>query len=242
MENSMTVQEFAVTGARALGLTPEPAGLRWMYVLMVVPVLTDLVETGRLPVTPREWLTELVLGTLIALLVRKVRQEHMAVLALARSDALTGLSNRRSFAEAIEDECVRATRTRQPLSLVYIDLDNFKQINDGAGHDAGDRVLQQLGAAISHAIRMRIDGGFRIGGDEFAVLLPGTPAGQADGVVTRIRAHCAEADPLWVGGPLGISAGIVELAAGETADAFVHRADEAMYRHKQSRKAGGVRP
>ena len=104
-----------------------------MYLLVLVPVLTDLVETGRLPVSPREWITEVVVGLVITLLVRKVRKEHCLVLALSRSDALTGLWNRRAFEESVEDDCVRARRSGEPLSLVYVDLDNFKHVNDSDG-------------------------------------------------------------------------------------------------------------
>ena len=156
------------------------------------------------------------------------------MLELARLDVLTGLWNRRAFDEAIEDECARARRPRRPLSLVYIDLDNFKQVNDLGGHEAGDLVLQQFAAAIRHVVRARIDRAFRLGGDEFALLLPGGPATQAEAVMMRIRAHCARSDPLWAAGPLGISAGIVELEAREAASEFVRRADTAMYRNKPS--------
>jgi len=211
-----------------------------MYLLVGVPLLTDLVETGELPGSAREWITEVVAGVLIALLVRKIRQEHFAVIALSRTDALTGLWNRRAFEEAVRDDCVRARRAMQPLSLVYIDLDNFKHVNDRAGHDAGDLVLRQLADGIRHAVRARVDRGFRVGGDEFAVLLPGSSAAQAEAVVTRIGEHCARAAPAWVDGPLGISAGIVELEPDEVASEFVRRADRAMYRRKQAAASPGL--
>lgn len=233
----MTAPLSSVPKSGRPGLYAERAGLRWMYLLALIPVLTDLIETGRLPSAPREFVTEVVVGLVIALLVHKVRREHFAVLALARSDALTGLWNRGAFEETLEDDCVRARRANQPLSLVYIDLDNFKQVNDLAGHGAGDRVLQQLAAAIHHVVRARVDRGFRLGGDEFALLLPGSPAPQAEAVVARIAAHCALSDRVWVGGPLGISAGIAELEPGETSNALVRRADNAMYRKKQTHRA-----
>ena len=219
-----------------LGSRLEQAGLRWLYVLVGLPVLTDAVETGGLPASPREWVTQIVVGFVIAALVRQVRKEHLAVLQLARSDALTGLWNRRAFEDAIEDECARARRSRHPLSLIYLDLDHFKQINDRNGHEQGDRVLQQLAAAIAQSVRARVDRGFRIGGDEFAVVLPGSQLAQAETVVARIREHCARSNPIWIGGPLGISAGIVELDAQETVVAFVQRADAAMYREKSLRR------
>jgi diguanylate cyclase (GGDEF)-like protein len=212
-------------------------GLRWLYGLVALPVMTDMVETGALPGSPREWVTEVVAGLVIAALVRQVRREHSNVLALARTDGLTGLWNRRAFEEAMEEECARARRSHQPLSLIYIDIDNFKKVNDRDGHAQGDRALRQMAAAIGHALRARVDRGFRVGGDEFALLLTGSSAAQAEVVVTRIGEHCARSDPRWRGEPLGISAGIVELRPQEAASEFVHRADEAMYLKKRSSTA-----
>jgi len=212
-------------------------GLRWLYLLTAVPFVTDLIETGRWPSVPREWLTEVTAGLVIALLVRKVRKQHAAVLGLARSDALTGMWNRLAYEEAVADECARARRTLQPLSLVYLDLDNFKQINDRKGHAAGDRVLQQLSAAIRAVVRARIDRGFRIGGDEFALLLPGSDAEQAQVVLNRIREHCSRSDPVWRAGSLRISAGVAEYRSHESTVDFATRADAAMYRMKQTSSA-----
>ena len=210
------------------------AGHYSLYGLALVPFLTDWIETGSLPRSLREWTTEVVVGCLIALLARQLSKEHLAVGALARMDGLTGLWNRRAFNEVIEDECARCRRLRQPLSLIYIDLDGFKQINDGYGHDAGDLVLQHVASAIDQVIRARVDRGFRLGGDEFALLLPGSAARQAAQVVARIRARCVHADPVRVDGALGVSAGIVELHLDESADQFVQRADAAMYEQKHS--------
>lgn len=163
---------------RSIAAGAKAAGLRWMYLLVSLPLLTELVEAGQWPVWPRGWLTEIVAAGIIALLVRRVRVEHLSALAQARTDALTSLLNRRAFEQAVEDDCARARRSGQALSLVFIDLDSFKLINDRLGHDVGDRVLQQLATAIRASVRARVDRGFRLGGDEFAVLLPGSSAAQ----------------------------------------------------------------
>jgi diguanylate cyclase (GGDEF)-like protein len=233
--------------AEAVPLVHQPArrpaqrdaesGLRWLYVLVALPMLTTFIQTGSWSRAPREWFTEIVIGLVIAALVRQVRKEHAAVLALARRDPLTGLWNRRVFEEAIEDECVRARRSPRSLSLVYIDLDHFKQVNDRDGHAQGDRVLQQLAGAMDQVIRTRVDRSFRLGGDEFALLLPGTQVAQAAAVLARIRQHCAHSDPVWTAGLLAISAGIVELQARESPAAFLQRADTEMYRQKALRRA-----
>jgi len=211
--------------------------LLWMYLLVPLPLVTDLIETGRWPSAPREWLTEVVVGALIAALVQRVRREHVALLAMARTDPLTGLGNRRAFEEALDDECVRARRLGQPLSLVCLDLDHFKQVNDHAGHAAGDLVLRQLADAIRAAARARLDRGFRLGGDEFALLLPGGSAAQASAVLERIRIHCGQADAAWREGRLGVSAGVAEIAEQESPADFARRADRAMYADKLTRRA-----
>ncbi len=217
------------------GLHIKHAPLLWLYLLVAAPLLSCLAETGTLPATPQAWLADILLGAMIAVLVHKVRKEHFDVLSLTRADSLTGLWNRRAFDEAIQNEVVRARRACQPLSLVYMDLDNFKQINDRAGHEAGDLVLRQLAKAMAEVGRAQVDRAFRVGGDEFVLLLPGSNAGQAECVLGRVKEHCSRADPVWVSGPLAISAGIVELEGQENARDFVRRADETMYQVKRAR-------
>jgi len=214
-------------------------GQRWMYLLALLPLLTDILETGRWPVAPREWLTELLVGALIIALVRKLRHEHAALLTLAQTDALTGLGNRRSFNNALEGEFARIGRShgvKPRLSMTYMDIDNFKVVNDRLGHGAGDRVLQQLSDAIRQAVRANFDHGFRIGGDEFVLLLPGSSLEQAEAVVARIQDHCECVDALWRDGSLGLSSGIVELKDDELPEAFLQRSDQAMYLAKSKRR------
>ena len=208
----------------------------WLYALAFVPVVTDIVESGGVPDSPREWLTELVAGIVIAALVRRVLREHSTVLALAKTDGLTGLWNRRMFEDAIADECARARRAGQPLSLVYFDVDRLKQVNDRHGHQRGDQVLQAVATAVRQAARARVDRGFRLGGDEFALLLPGSTAAQAKAVVARVRALVSQLGAMDHDTEgFGLSAGIVELDAAEAVDHFVKRADAAMYQQKRAR-------
>jgi diguanylate cyclase (GGDEF)-like protein len=210
-----------------------------MYLLALLPLLTDILETGRWPVAPREWLTELLVGALIIALVRKIRQEHAALLTLAQTDALTGLGNRRAFNDALEGEFARMDRSHDALhrlSLAYMDIDHFKAVNDRLGHGAGDRVLQQLSDAIRQVARANFDHGFRIGGDEFVLLLPGSSLEQAEAVVARIQDHCESVDALWRDGSLGLSSGIVELKDDELPEAFLQRSDQAMYLAKSNRR------
>jgi diguanylate cyclase (GGDEF)-like protein len=220
----------------------RPGPLAWLYALVPIPLLTDRLENGALPTSPRGWITEIVGGIVIGGLVWKVRRDHHALEALARSDGLTGLLNRRAFESALETECARARRSNSPLSIVYLDIDHFKRVNDRAGHAAGDQVLRQLALAIGKTIRARVDGGFRLGGDEFALLLPASTKEAAEVVVERIRSFCTDRDPLWAVGALDFSAGIVEYDTNESAKVLLQRGDAAMYRQKRSHRKSEPAP
>jgi diguanylate cyclase (GGDEF)-like protein len=209
---------------------------RWMYLLAALPTISDFIETGALPSTIRSWVTEFAIGIVLAMLVHQVRKAYAELLRLAVTDPLTGLYNRRAFVDELEADCARSRRTHQPLSVVCIDLDFFKLVNDRAGHAEGDRVLKLVGAAIQETVRAKVDRGFRLGGDEFAILLPGSTTTAAEYVLDRIRKRCAESDPMWFNGTLNISAGFVEYSPQETVDAFVQRADAAMYSAKKLRR------
>ena len=122
----------------------------------------------------------------------------------SRIDALTGLANRRAFEERLPIELARFSRSGRPLSLVLLDLDGFKGVNDRLGHPAGDEALREV-ARILKASRVT-DDPFRIGGDEFALLMPGTSAEEAE-VAARRLAEAVRAAGLGEGG-IGVSFGI----------------------------------
>jgi diguanylate cyclase (GGDEF)-like protein len=120
-----------------------------------------------------------------ALLTRAVDQARREVETMAITDPLTGLYNRRHLSERIRDEFVRMRRHPRSLSLVLVDLDGFKQVNDRFGHEAGDRVLVTVAQRLRTGLR-EVDIVARFGGDEFVVLLPETSAAQACLVSGRI--------------------------------------------------------
>jgi diguanylate cyclase (GGDEF)-like protein len=224
-------------GDRVSALRARIGGLMWLYVLVPLPLVTDWIENGELPSSPRGWVTEVIGGLVILLLVARVRRDHRALEVMSRSDALTGLLNRRAFSAAIDVECARARRSGDPLCVAYLDIDNFKAINDRFGHAAGDQVLRQFSVAIEQTVRVHVDGAFRLGGDEFALLLAATSAAQAEVVVERIRSFCAVHDSRWAVGAFEFSAGIVVFDPAETAQGLLTRSDALMYRQKQAHRS-----
>lgn len=158
---------------------------------------------------------------------------------LARTDPLTGLLNRRGLAEAVDREVARSRRTDEPVSLVVIDLDRFKTLNDRAGHGAGDQALRAVGRLLCDGLRAGDVAG-RWGGDEFAAVLAGVGSEVARDVVDRLRStftHPSNRRQLpW---PVSFSAGVAELEADDRdAAALMARADTALYAAKA---AGGNR-
>ncbi|MFO7717146.1 MAG: GGDEF domain-containing protein [Desulfohalobium sp.] len=154
---------------------------------------------------------------------------------MARTDYLTELPNRRAFFEAGAKEIRRAERYARPLSLLLMDLDHFKQINDVHGHDIGDQVLIQLGQLCRVRLREH-DVLARLGGEEFAVLLPETELYEARQVAEELRKEIASAQLVTclASGQVTMSLGVCELAAQETALAeMLKRADRALYSAKQ---------
>lgn len=154
---------------------------------------------------------------------------------LSRTDSLTQLSNARSFLECLRLEIERSRRYNHPLSLGYLDLDDFKAVNDNLGHAAGDRLLQTVAEVLAGCLRVTDVAG-RMGGDEFAVLLPETEGAEAELIFARIRERLAGAATEG-GWPVGFSAGIVTFAApAQDAEAAMHAADELMYEVKRAGK------
>jgi diguanylate cyclase (GGDEF)-like protein len=155
---------------------------------------------------------------------------------LADLDALTGLHNRRYFHETLAREVARAQRYDRRLALVIFDLDGFKAINDRIGHLSGDGVLAEVAERVRSVVRSA-DVACRVGGDEFAVILPESTLGDAELLSQRLQAAVA-ANPIGEAGTLQLSAGAAELVAEDDATRFFERADNALYREKQARGVG----
>ncbi len=173
-----------------------------------------------------------ILTSLVEITTRKRYEREL--LRLAQTDPLTGLHNRRGFfkfAQGLLDQEIK-----RPISILLLDADHFKRINDSHGHDTGDVVLQHLTGRISAQLREH-DGLARIGGEEFAALLPNTNGREAKEIAERVRcavaAHAVRYQGLRL--QISLSIGVAELMSKEiTIDAALSRADKAMYSAKQS--------
>lgn len=164
----------------------------------------------------------------------ELKRLHAVLEELVITDSLTGLYNQRHFSSRLKQEMERARRRRYPLSLLLLDLDNFKSYNDTHGHLAGDRALEEMGKIVLGSIRRDIDTGFRYGGDEFAVILPETTRQQATTVAQRIRDSFGKKEL----DRLTTSIGLIEFGPDDPAEAVMEMVDRAMYRAKG---AGGDR-
>jgi diguanylate cyclase (GGDEF)-like protein len=154
------------------------------------------------------------------------------------TDALTGLYNRRSLDQLLQREVALAERHKQPLSVVMIDMDYFKQVNDAHGHAAGDHLLRSFADCVRMTLR-KTDLAFRFGGDEFVIALPQTPVAQAQQVVQKLRQAFASVDFSSAIAHLEkqptLSIGLAERAAAAnllTLAALLHAADQALYEAK----------
>lgn len=159
---------------------------------------------------------------------------HQQLAKLSYTDVLTGLANRRYFMERLTAEARRYVRAKTPYSLILIDVDHFKNINDRYGHHAGDEVLRRLAQVLIEGVRTPTDQSARIGGEEFAVLLPDTSLAATEIVCRRI-AEVLRQHTFSVNGQsfhLTISMGVVE-CRGEPIEDALKQADRNLYKAKQ---------
>jgi len=174
---------------------------------------------------------------LVAGLKRRLQEAEALLHEMATTDELTVLANRRTGQERLLDELVRASRHRRPFSLLLLDLDNFKQVNDTQGHDAGDAVLKAVAKAVTALVR-QTDLVARWGGEEFLVLLTETGLAGAKATGERIRQAIASMPIIFEGHALQVtvSLGAAEFVRHErveqAADDLLKRADKALYNAK----------
>ncbi|WP_232288300.1 GGDEF domain-containing protein [Anaeromyxobacter sp. K] len=197
------------------------------------------------------WNGFMLLGTATALVLvlgaLKGRLEGQEL--LARTDALTQIANRRAFIEAAQLELERARRHGRPLTVAYVDCDDFKLVNDRLGHAEGDALLVTVAQTLRGGTRA-VDAVARLGGDEFGLLLPETDAAMADALLGRLLATLQTAVTRHGGWKVGFSVGAaVFLSPPDDVDDLMARADELMYGAKRHAKGsirldvfGGIAP
>ncbi len=158
-----------------------------------------------------------------------LKEENKRLKELSITDDLTGLYNWRCFHERLTIEIARNRRQNHPLSLIFLDVDSLKSFNDTYGHPGGNEVLKTIAKSINKSIRRDIDSAYRIGGDEFAIILPEVRSEQAVRIAERIIKNLSKSDFANV----SISFGIAELDSDMDDKMLVKCADDAMYLSKR---------
>jgi len=226
------VGDMVLVGIVYLLNSHTPPDVR-LGILYIVPVLLVTWHDGL------TWGIAFAAGTGVLRYVTSLDQmppdTPVALQRLATQDELTGALNARAFAERLGQELERNRRYNRPLALLYLDLDDFKTVNDRHGHHTGDAVLRLVADATRHAVRQSDIVG-RLGGDEFAVLMPETEGGVAEAAATRLASGIRT---VFRGTPsVTASIGLVSTtnAAVTGAEELLRRADQAMYEAKRSGK------
>ncbi len=204
--------------------------------LIAVSYAVTLVLIDPGPIATSRWLTVIGLVTggaiVVRLLTESVERLVAELNAAARTDRLTGLANRRALEQDFRREVARVERTGEPLALVLVDLNRFKEINDLFGHAAGDVALVGVAERMREVLR-DTDVAARIGGDEFVLLLPAADAASATAVALRLARSAARGEGSAT--PVGLSFGVAECERGhESLDALMRRADQALYESKRA--------
>jgi diguanylate cyclase (GGDEF)-like protein len=169
-------------------------------------------------------------SVVIYIITDVIRDLQRELMDQAITDPLTGAYNRRQMEFTLDDAIERHQRTGAAASILLIDIDHFKKINDDLGHDAGDRVLKALVLLIKNRTR-KLDRLFRVGGEEFLLFLPDTPASAAMKQAENLRLRIAE-DVLLKQRQVTVSIGVAECSRDITQEAWIKTADNALYKAK----------
>lgn len=222
-------------------LTNYKQGLYWTLISLLVFVLGYFLHPV-LYISPRvpldafvQALSSFIFAGALAYFYERIRSSHEKLLLKnAEFDFLTGINNRRSLSYLMEYEIAQALRYQKKLSFLILDVDDFKNVNDTYGHNAGDVLLQSLALLARDAIR-RSDIIARWGGEEFAILMPETELKNAEILAEKIRLKIQNQQFLTVG-HITVSIGVAELRMGDNIHGLVNRADKALYEAKRDNK------
>jgi len=206
------------------------------YLLVLVPVLTDWIEFGHLPQTPRQMVTETILGVLVGLMVWGTNDLRERARRSGETDGLTRLFNRLKFQADIAREVLRARRLGTKLLMAYMDVDRFKAINDRYGHQAGDHLLRELAHSLRTSVRDELDPCYRTGGDEFAVLMAAGDLEEVMNAERRMAEFQKKASLILASFDGELSLGITELQPTDTPESFFARTERMLNREKFGRR------
>jgi diguanylate cyclase (GGDEF)-like protein len=219
----------------AIGMHSERRSLylAGVAVALVLELIAFLRVETSLAIVTGNAILECIVAVVCFSVADTARVNYLKVLNLARTDDLTGLMNRRAFVRTAELEIERQVRYGGEFSIMMLDLDGFKALNDTRGHSVGDLALRHLAEAIRASIR-RADSVARIGGDEFVVLMPNTPRAACASICQQLR-HAVAAGMKDSGYTITASIGSVTFEEPpESIDAALKAADGAMYRAKHN--------
>ncbi|MGB5353588.1 MAG: GGDEF domain-containing protein, partial [Woeseia sp.] len=210
-------------------LKPEEAvAATGVTLLAMVPILSTQVDVFAIATVTITMIMTSVFAYAFAALTRSQRQQLMD---LATCDPLTGAGNRRALTQKMAEVIANRDRTSSPASLIILDLDHFKAINDDFGHGVGDQILTRLAEIINLRIRVT-DSLYRIGGEEFVIVVDGQNIDRATRLAEQLRT-LVEANELAPEREVTISLGVAELQSGETGENWLRRADDALYDAKR---------
>jgi diguanylate cyclase len=215
---------------------------QWPFLLVLIPTMTEWLDDGTFVRGWRAWVTDVVMTIVTGFLVWMLRKRGRRIEEMAVMDELTGLFNSSYMRWELDYHVRSALRTGGPLTLLFMDLDNFKSVNDSRGHGVGSDMLAYFGRLVGTVVRRDKDLCFRFGGDEFVILCPQTGQAAAEEVARRLREAVLFSPELKANG-VTVSLGIAEYRPGETAKDLLARADTALYAIKRNGKNGiGVAP
>ena len=235
----VVVTDLAVGGVDGLTIAAEARRLRTESQVVIITgqgskdTILKALRQGVADYIEKPFDLELLLLTVERALERT--QILRELVQLSRTDGLTGLFNQRHFYVVLESEINRARRQGRTVSLLLVDVDDFKRYNDRFGHLAGDAALGRIAGALKLACRRDIDSAYRYGGDEFVLVLPEADRTVAQEIAARVRSLIRDE-----GISLTVSIGIATLRDAEDLKSLIREADEAMYRDKSAAHVGGA--
>lgn len=213
----------------------EELKLNWPYLLTLTPLLSEWARGRGLVGGWGRFALDVFLSLLTLVMVMVIQAQRRALQETSITDKLTGLFNSRHLRAELDRQTLLAQRVHSPLSMIFIDMDDFKTFNDRYGHAVGDQLLRRFAQQLLQAVREHVDLCFRFGGDEFVILCPHTRIEEAMGVAERAFQSPVEL-PEIQGEKVALSLSVTQLREAESPRQFLERADRVLYRAKKGGK------